>query len=150
MISPALLLAVASASATADAPTEMIVQTPKGIEDERGYVRWQLSYHVSISPYVKDYRRCLNYANRIARGVPDMEMQHRADLPRCVKARNTAVASSIDVLERRGLTDLMSGEQVERAFEVIGLIHIDRGKNLDDQFVKRVQQFEAQGTPADQ
>ena len=82
---------------------------------ETGQKQWTFEYDIAILPYVKDYKRCLNYANRIARseGAPDFEAQHREDIPRCEQVKVEAIASSKDVLQRRGLTENMSFEDVK-------------------------------------
>jgi len=114
-----------------------------GRELASGQKQWTFEYDIAITPYVEDYKRCLNYANRIARGVPDFEAQHRADIPRCEEERATAVAASKEVLERRELTGLMSFADVDRTFEIIGQIHIERGRHIDSKFTERLSAYRA-------
>lgn len=114
-----------------------------GRELANGQKQWTFEYDIAITPYVEDYKRCLNYANRIARGVPDFEAQHRADIPRCEEERATAVAASKEVLERRELTDLMSFADVDRTFDIIGRIHVERGRHIDSQFAERLSAYRA-------
>jgi len=98
---------------------------------------WELSYDVAITPFVEDYRRCLNYGNRIARGVADFEQQHRSDLPRCAKVYEESIKASNRMMERRGRAELFTPEDVTRAFDTIGYIHIQRGRFVDDTMLHR-------------
>lgn len=140
MISTAIALAM-GLQGTAAAPAAEEI----GRDLETGQKQWTFEYDIAILPYIEDYKRCLNYANRIARGAPDFEEQHREDLPRCADVKAKAVAASKDVLERRGLTEIMSFEDVDRTFEVVGLIHIERGRHIDTQFADRVRAYAAAG-----
>lgn len=97
---------------------------------------WSVEYPRVIRPYVADYRQCLNIANRRIVGAADFEAQHRTDLPRCAKARETAIVESIDAMEDSKTR--ISDSQVEALFEKIGQIHIARGRDLDSQFRARI------------
>lgn len=98
---------------------------------------WTLEYDIAILPYIQDYRRCLNYGNRVASGVADFEQQHRADLPRCEKTRAESIEQSVAALGRRGLSAQYPPEQVAETFYRIGQIHIERGRFIDDRFDQR-------------
>ena len=137
-------MAAVSAAIADDTVPDIITDQSAGVEDDRGFVKWELSYHTAIRFHIGDYRRCLNYGNRIVRGEPDMEMQHRADVPRCRKARDEAIEASINTLRDREIK-VMNEDDVREAFRVVGLIHIERGKNIDDQFVRRRAALEAVG-----
>ncbi|MFL0355123.1 hypothetical protein ACI5KX_01485 [Erythrobacter sp. GH1-10] len=122
-----------------------------GSEYTKAPDQWEVAYDVAIQPYLDDYRRCLGYANRIFNGVPNVEEQHRADLPRCAGERQEAIAQSNAALARWGRAGEMPPSEVERTFDAIGQIHISRGRNLDQQFQlqlraaeERQRQYEAQ------
>lgn len=100
---------------------------------------WELAYDVAITPFIEDYRRCLNYGNRIARGVPDFEDQHRTDIPRCAKVYQESIKASNRMMDRRGRTDQFTPEDVKRAFDMVGYIHVQRGRFIDDRFQQRRQ-----------
>lgn len=105
---------------------------------------WTVEYPRAIQPYVADYRRCLAVTNRKVTGVADFEAQHRADLPRCAEAKAKAIAASNADLA--GAKTTMSPEEVDRLFNNIGLIHIARGRDLDQQFTSRLAGAEAAST----
>lgn len=98
---------------------------------------WELAYDVAITPFVEDYRRCLNYGNRIASGRADFEEQHRTDIPRCAKVYEKSIKASKRMMERRGRAELFTPEDVTRAFDTIGYIHVQRGRFVDDRFKQR-------------
>lgn len=97
---------------------------------------WVVEYPRVIRPYVEDYRRCLNLADRRMSGVADFELQHRSDIPRCASERAEAVASANRVLD--GAKATMSGAEIETLFENIGRIHVLRGRDLDQQFARNL------------
>lgn len=99
---------------------------------------WTIEYDIAILPFIDDYRRCLNYGNRIAGGRADFEEQHRSDLPRCNKLREESIEASVGVLQRRGLGEQYPPEQVADTFYRLGQIHIERGRFIDDRFEQRM------------
>ncbi len=114
-----------AAPAAADAKAPVISET------------WELSYDVAITPFIEDYKRCLNYGNRIASGRADFEEQHRSDVPRCAKVYEKSIKASNSMMERRGREDVFTPEDVQRAFDTITYIHIERGRFIDDRFEQR-------------
>lgn len=112
---------------------------------------WELSYDIAIKPYLDDYKRCLEHTNLMFNGTPNVETQHRAALPRCAEVREEGVAASNAAVARRGRSDTFTPTQVSEAFDVMGYIHIQRGRNLDQQFTlqmraaeERQRQYDAQ------
>ena len=109
---------------------------------------WTVEYPRLIQPFVADYRGCLSFTIRYITGVPDFEAQHRSDVPRCAEVRTKAVADS-----RNALADAktkLDDEQIEELFAAIGSIHIQRGRDLDEQFTIRIaaaEQAAAEGPP---
>ena len=99
---------------------------------------WTLEYDIAILPYIEDYKRCLNYGNRVARGVPDFEEQHRSDLPRCAEVLSESIEASNGAIKRRGLGDAYPADQVAETFYRLGQIHIERGRFIDDGFRQRM------------
>ncbi|MEO1731061.1 MAG: hypothetical protein AAFR64_10000 [Pseudomonadota bacterium] len=93
---------------------------------------WELSYDIAMQPYVEDYKKCLGYGNLIFDGTANVEKQHRADVPRCADERAEAIEQSNAALVRRGRSGSMSPAEVDEAFDVLGYIHIQRGRNFDD------------------
>lgn len=107
---------------------------------------WVVEYPQSISPFIQDYRRCLNVVDRRVTGMPDFEVQHRADVVRCEKVSGEAQAGATRVLANRGSYDEYTADDIAPTFEHIGRIHIARGADLDKQFAMRLQGAErAQG-----
>ena len=100
---------------------------------------WTLEYPRLIRPYVRDYYRCLNTANRIVRGEADFEEQHRMDPVRCAPIRNESIQKSVDLLTRRGRLDEFNQTDVAQTFDHLANIHIARGADLDNQFKSRIQ-----------
>jgi len=100
---------------------------------------WTVEYPRVITPFVRDYRRCLNYSNRQIRGVADFEVQHRADVPRCAEVREMAVAKSKEAVVAGDFGDEFTVEDVDLVFAHIGRIHIARGADIDRQFTIRLQ-----------
>ncbi|WP_298470854.1 hypothetical protein [uncultured Erythrobacter sp.] len=110
---------------------------------------WTVEYPRVIQPYVADYRGCLTFGMRYVTGVADFEEQHRSDVPRCEQVRAQSIAISINTFAdaKTKLTEA----QLEELFDDIGKIHIQRGRDLDEQFAMRiaaVQRAEAEGPPA--
>jgi hypothetical protein len=95
---------------------------------------WELVYDVAMSPYVDDYKRCLEHTNLILDGTPNVEQQHRAAIPRCAGVREKAIEESNAAVARRGRTASMPPSAVIEAFKALGYIHIERGRNIDDQY----------------
>lgn len=128
------LAVIALLSAQAPAPDSVPGGSEYTIEPER----WEISYDIAIQPYLDDYRRCLDYGNRIFNGEPNVEAQHRADIPRCAKVKLEAIRQSNSALERRGRAELFPPSEVERTFTIFEQIHIERGRNLDEQLQLQV------------
>lgn len=108
---------------------------------------WELAYDVAITPFIEDYKRCLNYGNRVITDAADFELQHRSDIPRCVKVYEKSIAASNRMMERRGRADVFTPEDVKEAFDTIGYIHVQRGRFIDDRFEQRravLARYEAQ------
>lgn len=95
---------------------------------------WTVEYPRIITPFVQDYRRCLNVANRLVTGKPDFEVQHRADLVRCEKASLEAQEESNRILAGREGYGEFGPKDIREVFEHLGNIHVARGADLDKQF----------------
>lgn len=120
----------------------LAMQAPAGAalpDDGSPLIRetWTLEYDISILPYIEDYKRCLNYGNRIAGGRADFEAQHRTDLPRCADVAEESIEAAAKALARRGLTAQYPPEQVADTFYRLGQIHVERGRFIDDRFKQR-------------
>nr|WP_298931850.1 hypothetical protein [uncultured Erythrobacter sp.] len=100
---------------------------------------WTVEYPRIITPFVDDYRRCLNVANRRITGEANLEAQHRADLTRCAQASSEAQSEANRVLANRGELEEYAPADVSEVFEHIGRIHVARGADLDRQFLQRLQ-----------
>ncbi|MDJ0641554.1 MAG: hypothetical protein QNJ15_01945 [Erythrobacter sp.] len=131
MISTALALAL-SLPVTLQAANETAVAI-KNDDPET----WSVEYPRIIRPYVVKYRKCLNGANRRVTGEADFEMQHRTDIPRCAEIADETKAGALDAMQ--GARTRISADEVETLFRNIGRIHIARGRDLDDQFMQRMQ-----------
>ena len=134
----ALTLAI-FAQATAASP--QVASSENG--DPTRAETWEIAYDIAMTPYIEDYRRCLNYGHRVASGVADFEEQHRSDLPRCADELEEAIEASNAALERRGRSDIMTPDMVARVFAHQGEIHIGRGRNIDQQFTRQIASYEA-------
>ncbi|MEO0462532.1 MAG: hypothetical protein AAF127_05340 [Pseudomonadota bacterium] len=100
---------------------------------------WELTYDIAISPYLDDYKRCLGYENLVFGDTKNakaknVEEQHRASIARCAEEREDAITQSNAAMIRRGRQDMFTPDDVREAFKTVGYIHIQRGRNLDDQF----------------
>ena len=83
---------------------------------------WALEYDVAITPFIDDYRRCLNYGNRIASGRADFEQQHRADIPRCEEVYDNSIDAANRMMASRGRANSFTPSDVTRAFDTIGIM----------------------------
>ncbi|MEP0189324.1 MAG: hypothetical protein ABJP70_03405 [Erythrobacter sp.] len=108
---------------------------------------WVVEYPRLIQPYVAEYRRCLTSQHRYIRGVADFEAQAREDVPRCLEVRVEMVATSN--AEFTQAKTRLSVQDVEQLFENISLIHIARGRDLDQQFTIRVASSQNPGADYD-
>lgn len=139
---PIAFVLMGSVAATAQPPSA--AQTPaqeadsvlSGSEYTKLPETWELVYDIAMKPYIDDYKTCLGYTDLVFRaGVqPNVEYQHRQDLPRCAKVKAQGIAQSNAALQRRGRSHTMPADKVEEAFDTMGYIHIQRGRNLDQQF----------------
>lgn len=102
---------------------------------------WSVEYPRLIRPYVVKYRTCLNVSNRMVTGQPDFEIQHQRDIPRCAETEAEAKANALTAM--RGAKTAISAEEVNILFRNIGLIHVARGRDLDDQFIRRIRGAES-------
>ena len=97
---------------------------------------WIVEYPRIIRPFVVRYRTCLSTSDRRVTGTPDFEQQHRKDIPRCAKQRKAAMDAS--AAEMVGAKSALNAQQLNAVFETVGLIHVARGRDMDDQFKQRV------------
>ncbi|MEM6909565.1 MAG: hypothetical protein AAF494_12895 [Pseudomonadota bacterium] len=97
---------------------------------------WTVEYPRVIRPFVVEYRQCLNVSNRVVTGEADFEEQHRADLPRCAEAAQRLIGESNSAMD--GAKTTISPAEVSQLFANIGQIHIARGRDLDQQFTRRL------------
>ena len=137
MLAAILALSLQAQVATAAEPAATPAPDPTRPET------WEIAYDIAVMPYLEDYRRCLNYGHRVARGVADFEAQHSSDLPRCADVLEESVEASNKALERRGRTANMPPEMVERVFAHQGRIHVERGRNIDQQFKRQLASYMA-------
>lgn len=119
-----------SLQAVGEAPVAIKNDTPE---------TWTVEYPRIISPFIDDYRRCLNVVDRRVTGEADFEKQHRADVTRCEAASAKAQEGANTVLGNRGNYDEYTPADVAEVFDHIGRIHVARGADLDKQFVMRMQ-----------
>lgn len=112
-------------------------QTPVAIQNDAPET-WTVEYPRIITPFIQDYRRCLNVVNRMVSGEANLEEQHRSDIPRCAEKSLEAQAGANRVLSNRGELEDYAPADVAEVFEHIGRIHIARGADLDAQFVNRM------------
>lgn len=108
---------------------------------------WVLEYPRLIERQVTEYRRCLTSQHRYIRGLPDFEAQARKDVPRCAEVREETVASSN--AEFAEAKTKLTAQEVDQLFENIGLIHIARGRDLDQQFTIRIASSQNPGADYD-
>ena len=110
---------------------------------------WVVEYPRLIRPFVVEYRQCLNLSDRRVTGEADFEVQHRADLPRCAEVKEASIEKSNAAMA--GSKTRIGAEEVNQLFDNLGSIHVARGRDLDDQFRRRLaaaqaaeQQYEAE------
>ena len=138
-----ILLAPMLAPALAMQSTGPTVRAIKNDDPET----WVVEYPRLIQPYVTEYRRCLTSQHRIIRGIADFEMQAREDVPRCMEVYDEMVATSN--AEFADAKTRLTPQDVDQLFENIGLIHIARGRDLDQQFTIRVASSQNPGADYD-
>ncbi|MEM9312904.1 MAG: hypothetical protein AAGA34_15785 [Pseudomonadota bacterium] len=144
----ALMLTAAPLGANKNKNKAVIALPPEqesvlgGAEYTKAPETWELSYDIAMQPYLEDYKKCLGYGNRIFDGNPNVEAQHRADIPRCLGVREEATEESNAAIARRGRTEDMPPAAVDEAFETIGQIHVLRGRNLDALFQLQMRALE--------
>ncbi|MEO0872279.1 MAG: hypothetical protein AAFY19_10055 [Pseudomonadota bacterium] len=97
---------------------------------------WSVEYPRIIRPFVAEYRQCLNVSNRIVTGEPDFERQHRMDLGRCAEERGEAKDKASAAMD--GAKTRLNAAELDTLFDNIGLIHIARGRDLDQQFMRNL------------
>lgn len=100
---------------------------------------WTVEYPRIITPFIQDYRRCLNVSNRMVTGEATFETQHRSDIPRCADVSADAQDNANRILANRGEYEEYTPADVAEVFEHIGRIHVARGADLDHQFLMRMQ-----------
>ena len=106
---------------------------PVTIENDKPET-WTLEYPRLIQPLVADYRRCLGkYLSRIT-GEPNFEQQHREAVGACHDEFETAQQGANELLAGRERYAEYSPQNVRILFDRIGLIHVARGADLDNQF----------------
>ncbi|MGB3470620.1 MAG: hypothetical protein WBA51_07360 [Erythrobacter sp.] len=153
MITASFAALLLSTGATSERPEEVAVDMPTrtdgaadsilgGAEYTKLPETWELVYDIAMKPYIDDYKRCLGYGNLMFNGTANVERQHRARLSSCADLRAEAIALSNAALSRRGRTGEMPPADVEKAFDTLGYIHIQRGRNLDQQFQLHVRAME--------
>jgi len=142
----AALMSAASASANKNKKAIALPNEEEsvlgGTEYTKAPEQWELSYDIAMQPYLEDYKRCLGYGNRIFSGEPNVAAQHSADIPRCSSEREMAIEESNAAIARRGRTEEMPPAAVAQVFDTIGLIHVQRGRNLDDLFQLQMKALE--------
>ncbi|MDJ0978520.1 MAG: hypothetical protein QNI87_08275 [Erythrobacter sp.] len=97
---------------------------------------WTVEYPRVLRPFVVEYRQCLNVSDRRVTGEADFEVQHRADIPRCAETLESVVARSNETMASSKTR--IGPEEVDQLFRDIGLIHVARGRDFDQQFRERV------------
>ncbi|MEO0591208.1 MAG: hypothetical protein AAFZ11_11695 [Pseudomonadota bacterium] len=142
----AALMSAASASANKNKKTIALASEEESVLGGTEYTKtpeqWELSYDIAMQPYLEDYKRCLGYGNRVFSGEANVAAQHGADIPRCASEREVAIEESNAAIARRGRTEDMPPAAVTQAFETIGMIHVQRGRNLDDLFQLQMKALE--------
>jgi len=99
---------------------------------------WAVEYPVMISPYIDDYRGCLNGGIRTIGDDVDFEVQHRSDIPRCSRVADVSMNEANAVLAKRNRDNQTTPADVVTVFETIRLIHVERGRDLDSQVRMRL------------
>ncbi len=97
---------------------------------------WSVEYPRLIEPFVVQYRNCLYSSDRRVTGEANFEAQHAGDIPRCATLAETAKLAANEAM--RGAKTAIGPEEVDQLFRNIGLIHVARGRDLDDQFRQRM------------
>jgi len=130
MLFTSLVLAMSPALALQGAPA-----SAKVIKNDNPET-WSVEYPRLIQPMVLEYRTCLNVADRRVTGEANFEAQHRTDVPRCEKVKAKAIAEANAAMD--GAKNAIGRGEVDQLFTNISLIHVARGRDLDDQFKQRM------------
>ncbi len=91
-----------------------------------------------MTSHVREYYNCLQSGVKVIGGGENFEIQHRVDILRCAGVEMRLVAESNTVLARAGREDETTPADVAAIFETIRRIHIERGRDLDDQVKVRL------------
>lgn len=102
---------------------------------------WVVEYPRLIRPQVVQYRNCLNAGDRRVTGKPDFQEQHMSDIPRCKKVREEAIATAN--AEMADAKTRLTPDETNVLFRNIGVIHVARGRDLDQQFTNRIESVAA-------
>lgn len=94
---------------------------------------WSLEYPLIISPNVDAYYNCLKSREVLMDDNTTFEEQHRIALASCEKVRVKSFEGASLAIAERGNPAKETPAELERVFETVGLIHVARGKDLDDQ-----------------
>lgn len=93
---------------------------------------WVVEYPVVIAPFVEDYSRCFGFREiRMGEGKR-FEVEHARAAMECEPVRVRSVARAKAALAKRNKIG-MTPSDVNTLFDNIRVIHVARGKDLDDQ-----------------
>ena len=95
---------------------------------------WVLEYPLVIEEDIAEYTGCLRSQMLTAPGdkLPEFEAQHRLHIPLCSKQRAKAIGRANSTLDRLGNYSEFTPDWVERTFQTIEVIHIERGRDIDN------------------
>lgn len=94
---------------------------------------WTLEYPYMIAPYIDDYYNCLKSRELFAGDERSFETQHRDAILQCSKVEVRSESEANAILARRGRSAATTPDDVAGFFATIRMIHIARGKDIDDQ-----------------
>lgn len=130
MLSAILLLALQTTGETAvavlpDAPETWVLEYPRIIQDE-----------------IDAYYGCLKSRGVISprKEKPIFEAQHREHIPKCSKQLENSLTNAKEILIGRKHYEDYDEAKIAVAFETVGMIHVERGRQMDSRLDRYVDQ----------
>ena len=106
--------------------------------DPENPLTWTLEYPAIISSYLDNYYNCLRSSD-IRIGIDtSFEAQHKQAITGCAKTKGASFKGATHLLAKFGRGEEKSPEYVNNLLDTLEIIHVARGKDLDDQLAIKV------------
>lgn len=104
---------------------------------------WVLEYPRIIQDEIDAYYGCLKSRGVVSppQADPVFEDQHREHIPLCAKQLQKSLTSAKATLIGRKHYEEYDERKIAAAFETIGMIHIERGRKIDESLGRYLDQY---------